>query len=223
MPTSIGIIMDGNRRWAKERGLSTEEGHRQGLEKMKDIVAWVHEAGIQEVVVYAFSTENWNRSEEEVAHLMELFEYAFNTWLNEVSEQGIRVRFIGERERPSKPLVRMMEEMERKTEANKKGTLAIAFSYGGRQEIMAAVNHALAEKKTVVTEEELRNRMWSAGLADPDLIIRTSGEQRLSNFLPWQSVYSELFFTDAYWPEFSKEEFEGILAEYASRDRRRGA
>lgn len=221
-PRSIGVIMDGNRRWARERGLSTKEGHRAGLEKIKDLVSWSRDAGVQEIILYTFSTENWNRSEEEVSYLMELFEFAFGTWLHEIAEQGVQIKFMGERSRPSARIVKMMEEMEGKTARNKKGTLVIAFSYGGRQEIVAAVNQLLAEKKTQVTEEELQEYMWSAGISDPDLIIRTSGEQRLSNFLPWQSVYAELFFTKTHWPDFSKKEFNSILEEYASRERRRG-
>ena len=221
-PVSVGIIMDGNRRWAKERGLPTMEGHRVGLQKIKEVAEWAYDAGIREVILYAFSTENWKRSPEEVAYLMDLFVSAFGEWIDDLMKQDVRVRFIGERTRVPAKVVKVMEETETRTAANSKGTLAFAFSYGGRLEILTAVNELLAEGKQLTTEEELREKMWSAGLADPDLIIRTSGEKRLSNFLTWQSVYSELFFTDTKWPAFSKEEFDSILAEFNSRERRLG-
>ncbi len=222
VPTSIGLILDGNRRWAKEQGIPSFEGHRRGYEKVKDLVDWAQEAGIKEVIVYAFSTENWNRSEEEVSYLMKLLEGAFDDWLKEIQEKGIRVRFIGERERVAPHIVARMSDMEEKTKDATNGVLAIALSYGGRDEILDAVNTLLAEGRDQVTAEELSEKMWSAGLADPDLIIRTSGEQRLSNFLTWQSAYSELFFTKTKWPAFSKEEFNSILGEYAERERRHG-
>ncbi len=221
-PTSIGVIMDGNRRWAKEQGLPTLEGHRAGLEKVKDLMDWAREAGIKEVILYAFSTENWNRAPEEVSYLMDLFEHAFTTWLKEIQKDGGRIRFIGQRARFSERMQKLMNDAEEQTKDGTTGTLAIALSYGGRAEILDAVNTLLEEGREVVTEEELREVMWSRGLADPDLIIRTSGEKRLSNFLTWQGVYSELFFTDTKWPGFSKEEFDAIITEYSSRERRHG-
>lgn len=221
-PRSIGVIMDGNRRWAKERSLPTLEGHRAGLEKVFELVGWADEAGIEEVVLYAFSTENWNRPPEEVSYLMTLFEHAFGKHVQRFVDKGTRLRFIGDRSRAGERIQRIMEEAETRTKEGEKGTLAVAFSYGGRAEILSAVNRLLAEGKHEASEEDFKDAMWSAGLLDPDLVLRTGGEQRLSNFLPWQTVYSELFFTDTQWPDFSKEEFERVLSEYAARERRHG-
>lgn len=221
-PRAIGIIMDGNRRWAKERGLPTLEGHRQGSERLRDVVRWARDVDVKEVTIYAFSTENWNRSKEEVEYLMELFEDAFKKQFSEVMNEGGRLRFIGQRERMSEKLQVLMRDAEEKSKGNENGTLIIALSYGGQAEILSAANALLAEGKEQITEEELRSRMWSAGLLDPDLIIRTGGEKRLSNFLTWQSAYSELFFTDTMWPDFSEEEFTTILTEFSARERRHG-
>lgn len=222
IPTSVGVIMDGNRRWARENGLPTMEGHRQGLDKIRELVKWAQEAGVHEVILYAFSTENWKRSLDEVSYLMDLFEFAFGKWMDELIKEEIQIRFIGDASQAPEKVRKVMKETEEKTASGTKGVLAVAFSYGGRAEILDAVNTLLAHKKEHVTEEEFKNTMWSKGLADPDLIIRTSGEKRLSNFLTWQSVYSELFFTDTKWPAFTQEEFNAILAEYASRERRHG-
>lgn len=221
-PRSVGVIMDGNRRWAKERNLPTFDGHKKGLEKLYELAEWMEGAGIEEVILYAFSTENWNRAPEEVSYLMGLFEHAFKKELSRFVEKGVRLRFIGSRERVSSHLQRIMNEAEEKTRTGEKGTLVIAFSYGGRAEIVSAVNRLLKEGKTIVDEAGFKEVMWSADLLDPDLIIRTGGEQRLSNFLPWQSVYSELFFTNTKWPDFSKEEFNRVLADFRERERRHG-
>jgi len=219
---SIGVIMDGNRRWAKERGLETLEGHKAGAEKIFDLVRWAHEAGIEEVILYAFSTENWNRTEEEVGYLMRLAEELFTKQLPKFKESGAKLRFIGDLARASERIQSIMKKAEEETKDGTKGTLVFAFSYGGRPEILAAVNKLLSEGKESVAEQEFSNALWSAGLLDPDLILRTGGERRLSNFLPWQSVYSELFFTDTKWPDLSKDEFDGVLEEYAERERRHG-
>jgi undecaprenyl diphosphate synthase len=219
---SIGVIMDGNRRWAKERGLSTMEGHAAGAEKIFQIVEWAHESGVEEVLLYTFSTENWNRAEEEVEYLMALAKKLFTEQLARFLDAGVRIRFVGDLTRASTMLQGVMREAEERTQNGEKGTVVFAFSYGGRAEIVAAVNTLLAQGKTEVNEDSFREALWSADLLDPDLILRTGGEQRLSNFLPWQSVYSELFFTDTKWPDFSKEEFSAVVAEYYERDRRHG-
>jgi len=221
-PHSIGIILDGNRRWAKLEGKTSFEGHYRGFEKVKELLDWALEAGVREVTLYAFSTENWNRSKEEVTYLMELFEKAFPDYLDKVMEKNMQLRFLGQRNKMSATLQKLMNEAEEKSKGATGGILAIAVSYGGRSEILEAVNTLLAEGYDQVTEEELREKMWSNGMSDPDLIIRTSGEQRLSNFLTWGSVYSELFFTKTFWPAFSKEEFLSILEEYRERERRHG-
>lgn len=214
--------MDGNRRWAKERGLDTLEGHRAGVEKIFELVEWAHAEHIEEVILYTFSTENWSRAEAEVGYLMRLAEKLFTEQLPKFKESSVKLRFIGGLSRASERIQSVMQKAEEETKDGKKGTLIFAFSYGGRPEILAAVNKLLQEGKEVVNEEEFSNALWSAGLLDPDLILRTGGEHRLSNFLPWQSVYSELFFTDTKWPDLSKEEFNAVLQEYQERERRHG-
>lgn len=218
---SIGIIMDGNRRYAKANSIPTLEGHRAGLEKIKEILMWTHDAGVKEIILYAFSTENWNRSEQEVTALMNLFEYAFGAWMEEIIEKDATIRFIGDRSRFTEKLQKQMQILETRTMHAAGGVVAIALSYGGRAEIVAAANQLITEG-TEITEDTLRAAMWSKGLADPDLIIRTGGEQRLSNFLLWQSAYSELFFTNTLWPDFTKEEFDSILEAFTARERRHG-
>jgi undecaprenyl diphosphate synthase len=223
MPNAIGVILDGNRRFATEQGLPTLEGHRAGFEKVKELVRWAKEFDVGTVYIYAFSTENWNRAEAEVSYLMELFAQAFSGELiDEIMQDDGRVVFLGDRSRVPPALVKEMERTEAKTRDGKGGTLAVCLSYGGRAEIVAAANKLIREGKEIQTEEEFSSALWSAGLPDPDLIIRTSGEQRLSGFLTWQSVYSELFFTATKWPAFTKEEFVSILEEYATRERRKG-
>jgi undecaprenyl diphosphate synthase len=219
---SIGIIMDGNRRWAKARGLQAIEGHKAGLEKIKKVLSWTQDAGVQEVILYVFSTENWNRGEKEVSELLLLFEYAFGVWMEDIIAKGVQIRFIGDRSRFKESLQKQMQVLEERTLDAKGGVMAIALSYGGRAEILAAANQSIHEGAHELTEKSLRAHMWSTGLADPDLIVRTGGERRLSNFLLWQTAYSELFFTDTLWPDFSKEEFESILETFAARERRYG-
>lgn len=221
MPESVAIIMDGNRRYARERGLPLMEGHRKGYGKLKDIVAWSKEAGVKEVIVYAFSTENWNRAPEEVAYLMDLLQEAVESGMKEIVKEDICIRFLGSRARLSPELVRAMDALEVSTKDKKSGTLGIALSYGGRDELVAAAE-ALRGSIEPVTEESLSNSLYTRGMRDPDLIIRTGGEMRLSNFLPWQGVYSELMFTKTKWPELSKEEYLGLLSEFGERERRRG-
>lgn len=221
-PLSVGIIMDGNRRWAKARGLSTLEGHREGYAKLKEIINWSKEAGIGYVTVYAFSTENWNRTEEEVGYLMNLFRTVIGEVTKEAKEKGIKLVYIGQRERFAEDIRTAMNESEQSTRECTALTLAVALSYGGRQEIIDAVHRIPGDKIATITEEEFSKMLWTKDIADPDLIIRTSGEERLSNFLPWQSVYSEFFFTKTLWPDFSKDEFLSIIEEYHARERRLG-
>jgi undecaprenyl diphosphate synthase len=222
-PTSIGIIMDGNRRWAKAAGVSSLEGHKAGLAKAKEIAQVAFNAGVTTLYYYAFSTENWKRAPEEVSYLLSLFESAITSEFDEFGKENIQVRFIGDLSRMPSKLASMARDLEEKTASNTRGTLVIALSYGGRSEIVHAVNKLIQEGREVVSEEELGRALWTGNLPNPELIIRTSGEERLSNFLTWQSVYSELIFTETLWPAYTKEEFEGHLAEYRERKRNFGA
>ncbi len=222
LPYSIGIIMDGNRRWAKERGLPTLEGHRKGYDKLTEVLDWCREKGIKELTVFAFSTENWNRTEEEVSYLMDLFRTMIVTVERDAVAHDTRLIFVGERSRFSSDIVAAITHAEEATAHCASFRFGIALSYGGRAEIMDAIHRIPSDRLTNITEEEFAALLWSHELRDPDLIIRTSGEQRLSGFLTWGSVYSELTFTDTYWPAFTKEEFADILADYASRGRRFG-
>lgn len=223
MPTCVGFIMDGNRRWAKERGLQSVEGHRVGHETFRSIIDCVYEHSIPHVVCYAFSTENWHRTKEEVRYLMELLQYALRTFSEDIRRDGKRINLQIIGERAQLPL--SLQEEIRVTEAlntdTPRTTVWIALAYGGRAEIITAVNCAI-EAGVPVTEETFSQLLWTRGMPDPDLIIRTSGEERLSNFLLWQSAYSELFFVRTLWPDFGEMEFKGILEQYGNRQRRKG-
>ena len=222
IPLCVGIIMDGNRRWAKAKGFSKFEGHRTGLfEILRNTVRFVRARGIKHLAVYMFSTENWNREPAEVSYLMDLFRESVKKDMKDLGEEGVRIRFAGQRERFSEDLRRAMHVAEKETMQNEDITLWCCLSYGGRAEIAAAAC-AAAASGTDVTEDSLARYLWTAEMPDPDIIIRTGGDKRLSNFLPWQSVYSELFFTDTLWPDFTKEEFDSILVEFTGRERRRG-
>ena len=216
----IGIILDGNRRWARAHGVSKLEGHRAGVETLQKMVRFARDRGIKHLVVYAFSTENWSRDTDEVSYLMGLFSETIRKEMNELGKENVRVRFAGQRARFPLDLQQAMRDIEEKTSQNDAITLWTCLSYGGRAEIAAAAIAAAA--KGTITEESLSQNMWTAEMPDPDIIIRTGGEKRLSNFLPWQSVYSELFFTETLCPDFNKEEFDAILEEFAQRERRRG-
>lgn len=221
-PQSVGIIMDGNRRWARARGLPTFEGHRLGYEKFKDVLEWMKESGIRTVYIYALSTENLKRAEEEVSYLFELFRTVIKTHLKKAAEEGVRIIFAGLREKLPLDLQTMITDFEGETANNTGYTLVVGAPYGGRAEIVTAANRAIKEGAQV-TEESFARLLWTHPAPDPDLIIRTGGEKRLSNFLPWQGTYTELFFSDTLWPDFSREEFDAILKEYGTRERRRGA
>ena len=220
----IGFIMDGNRRWARTQGLPTYEGHRRGGEVLDESIEWVRDQHIPHAVYYVFSTENWQRSEKEVAYLMDLF----REWLQKMEARAkaehIRVRIVGRREDFAEDIQAQMNELEQRSQerADAKTTIWLALSYGGRAEIVAAANEAVKQGE-VVTEESFTQLLWTADMPDPDIIVRPGGEQRLSNFMTWQSVYSELLFLDKPWPALTAADFDGILKEYESRERRRGA
>ncbi|HEY0964356.1 MAG TPA: polyprenyl diphosphate synthase [Candidatus Paceibacterota bacterium] len=220
-PVCLGFIMDGNRRWAKEQGLTTAEGHTRGMEVFLDCVRFVRDAGIPHAVFYAFSTENWNRSPEEVSHLMNIFLSLIIKMKQTAEEERVRVRFIGARKDFSPELQKEMNELEHISLAYGATTVWVALSYGGRAEIVAAVNEAVA-RGAAVDEQTFESLLWTAELPDPDMIVRTSGEKRLSNFLTWKSTYSELHFIEKHWPALTKADFEDILLQYAKRDRRKG-
>lgn len=215
LPTCIGFIMDGNRRYAAEKLLPVSAGHEAGLETFEAVVAWLQEVQIPHGVFYAFSTENWQRSDSEVEMLVMLIESALT------KNRSVRLRIIGDRTRFSEALQAKLMAAEAESQPGVVTTIWVALSYGGRAEIVAAVNKAIVAG-AVVTEDSFRNHFDSAHLPDPDLIIRTGGELRLSNFLPWQSIYSELMFTPTYWPAFTKDEFMRMLAQYGDRKRRFG-
>lgn len=224
VPRCIGIIPDGNRRWAKEKSLLKLEGHRAGYNKFKEVIKWAFEAGVKTVFFYAFSSENWSRESGEVDYLMRLLKWALANDLEELHGENIRIRVVGDREKLPNEFRSLIADAEKKTENNLKGTVAILLSYGGRGEIVAAVKRALAggADPASISEDNFKKYFWSSDLPDPDLVIRTSGEQRLSNFLTWQTAYSEFFFPRTYWPDFSKAEFDKILSEFAVRERRFG-
>lgn len=217
----IGIIMDGNRRWARAHNLPVFEGHNEGYKKLEEVVRWAREESVPHVVAYAFSTENWQRAEEEVGFLIKLFRFVLENKMQTMLAEKVRVRFVGDLARFPEDIRAGMARVEEATARDYAVTLWIAVSYGGRAEILAATN-ALITRGEVVDEVAFERALWTEGMPDPDIIIRTGGEQRLSGFLPWQSAYSELFFVNAWWPDFSQEEFHRILTEFRGRERRRG-
>jgi len=221
VPACIGIILDGNRRWAKENGLPTFEGHRRGMNNVESIAYAARDLGIQHMAVYAFSTENWSRSKEEVSYLMEIFESTIRERLSKFRDEHIAVRFIGQTERFSPSLQGAMRDVEARNPAEPRLTVWVCISYGSRAEIVQAAR-AAQETNKQISEESLGAHLWTSGMPDPDLIIRTGGEQRLSNFLLWQGAYSELFFLKTHWPAFTKADLEAVLKEYAERERRMG-
>ena len=225
MPRCIGLIMDGNRRWAKGRGLLLFEGHRAGGRKLKEVVGWSKECGIEHVIFFAFSTENWNRKLEEVTYLLGLIEEFLNSELDNFHARGGVLHCVGDTRRFPENLQKVFKNAEEKTSGNAGPHIYFALNYGGREEILTAVRNIVKEnpKPEEITEEYFSKHLQTHPMPDPDMIIRTCGEKRLSGFLPWQSVYSELFFTETLWPDFSKDEFLGMMRQYTERQRRFGA
>ena len=213
----VAIITDGNGRWASQRGLPVDDGHRAGADAVKARLRDAVDLGIKELTVYSFSTENWSRSDEEVSALMAMFAERILGETPELDEEGVRMRFLGRRDGVAPELLELMSWAEEKTAGNDTITLYVAFNYGGRAEIIDA-----ARTFSGTTEEEFRAHLYAPEMHDPDLIIRTSGEQRLSNYLMWQSAYSELHFTEVLWPDFSRADLEFALAEFDARKRRFG-
>jgi undecaprenyl diphosphate synthase len=218
---TVAIIMDGNGRWAERRGLPVAEGHRAGTKALRRTVEAAIDLGVETLIVYAFSTENWSRPEGEVEDLMEIFGETIERELPDLARQGVRARFLGRRDRAPDELRAQMEGLEDETARNDRLNLWIAFDYGGRAELLEAAR-LLVEAGEEPTEEALRAHLYAPELPDPDLLIRTSGELRISNFLLWQLAYSELVFLDVLWPDFGAAELEDALAAYAQRRRRFG-
>ena len=219
----IGIIMDGNRRWARSRGLPAILGHREGIKAVERTLIAAKELGIPCVSLYAFSTENWKRPKSEVLGLMGLLKYYLKLKLKELNKENARIRFAGNISALSEDIQEILLDSEQKTRNNDSMQLVVCLNYGGRQEILDAVNKMIGDRVSLpVTEDVFRQYLYLPDLPDPDLIIRTSGEFRLSNFWLWQGSYSEFYFTDKYWPDFGKPDLEMAIADYYRRERRYG-
>lgn len=224
----IAFIMDGNRRWAKQHNLPIAAGHRKGAETLTDIAKAAKELGVRYMTVYAFSTENWGREKEEVNTLMDLLRHYLDKGFKELKDNDARIIFIGERYMLADDIRQKMAQIEQETAQNKAVTLCVALSYGGRQEIVQAAKNIarkVADGKIEVDDinmEIFADNLYTKNIPDPDLLIRTSGEQRISNYLPWQTAYSEFYFSDTLWPDFSAGELKKIIEDYSKRERRYG-
>ena len=227
-PVHVAIIMDGNGRWAQARGLPRVAGHTEGAEAVRRTVKASKQLGVQYLTLYGFSLENWKRPAKEIAHLIGLLRLYLREEIADLNKEGVRIRFIGERSLLEPDVVSLIEMSEQKTRDNNQLHLTVALSYGSRQEITAAARKLAADVAAGeldpenVDENALETRLFTVGIPDPDLIIRTSGEQRISNFLLWQAAYTELVFTDVLWPDFSRDDLEGAIDEFGRRERRYG-
>ncbi|MFH1820397.1 MAG: polyprenyl diphosphate synthase [Candidatus Nealsonbacteria bacterium] len=217
----LGIIMDGNRRWAREKGQLVFRGHVQGLETLKKIVRHCNKKGVEKLTIFAFSTENWNRPKKEVDFLMNLIKRALNKDLKELDKENIKIRIIGQREKLPKKILLAVNNLENLTKNNTGMTLNIALSYGGRAEITSAIKSIIRKKISPdkITEQVISDNLWTSDL---DFLIRTGKEQRISNFLIWQSAYSELYFSSKHWPDFNENDLDEALHEFSLRKRRKG-
>ncbi len=228
-PRHVAIIMDGNGRWAAARGLPRTQGHRRGAQAVRRTVEAAVELGIEYLTLFGFSSENWNRPVEEVSDLMGLLRRYLQSEIAELHREGVRLRVIGDRQRLDADIVRLIEDAEGRTAGNTRINVTVALSYGGRQEITAAARRLVAEavvgrlEPDQIDEHAFASQLLTYGLPDPDLLIRTSGEQRISNFLLWQCAYSELVFVDTYWPDFGKKDLQAALSDFQNRERRYGS
>jgi len=229
LPRHVAIILDGNGRWAEKRGLPRSAGHREGAKAVKRIIEYAYDLGIRYLTFFAFSSENWSRPKEEVDELMKLYlEYLKNAE-NESNDKNVRVKIIGSRQGLSRELVEQIEKVEKNTADKDRMTLLIALNYGGRQDILQAVKKIVDDvqngllDKDSITEKDIQKRLYTEDIPDPDLMIRTSGEMRISNFLIWQCSYTEFYFTDVLWPDFREKHFRDALLEYQRRNRRFGS
>ncbi len=223
IPKHLAIIMDGNGRWASERGLPRIAGHYEGVKRAEEVVYACQELGIKFLTLYTFSTENWKRPKEEVKALFELFENYLSKKVSELREKDIRLKFIGRRNRLPKSTLKVMERTEEETKSCKSLTVILAVDYGGRDEIIRAINKLLNVGIQSITEEEFTQFLDLVGIPDPDLLIRTAGEERISNFLLWHIAYTEFYFSSVYWPDFTKEELIKALEDFSCRERKFGA
>ncbi len=229
LPKHIAVIMDGNRRWAKAKGLEVKAGHKEGGENLKRIARYANKIGIKYLTVYAFSTENWKRTKEEVGALMFLLQWYLNDLLNNEQLEGIRINVLGDITRLDTGIQKLINELMDRTKNEKGLVLNIAFNYGGRNELVEATKKIAKKVKdgeidiNDIDEELISNNIYTAGMPDPDLLIRPGGELRTSNFLPWQLTYSEFVFTDKYWPDFTEEDLDEAILEYEKRNRKFGA
>lgn len=223
LPVHLGLILDGNRRWARSQNLPTLEGHRKGYENLKTIGKAAIARGVKYVSAYVFSTENWQRSAEEVDYLMKLLTWVTKHEIKELNEANIRVVFAGSKERLHKNVLASIAKAEQKTKDNTAGTLILCLNYGGHKEIVDAVNQAIEKGESKMTESIIEQNLYAPFAPVVDLIVRTSGEQRLSNFMLWRAAYSELIFADKHWPAFDVTDLDKALREYSSRQRRFGA
>ncbi len=218
----VGFILDGNRRWAKKNGLSAKEGHKKGFDNFRKIADACLERGVSYLSVFAFSTENWNRSKEEVGFLMGFIQIVIKKYISDLQKKNIRFVWLGSSEGLDDKIVKQLKDAEKASAANSAGTVCLCFNYGGQQEISDAACKLVAEKKPI-TVESLSEKMYGGkDIPDIDLIIRTSGEQRLSNFMLWRAAYSELYFSGKYWPDFSTIDLDEALTDYENRKRRFG-
>jgi len=223
VPACIGMIMDGNRRWAHAHDVATIEGHKAGYEKLKEVVEWCKDSDVHHLVVYAFSTENWKRDDGEVQYLMDLMRMLLGEERTRMEEDGVAIHICGDLSRFPGDIQTAITSLHEDNPADASWHLWVAASYGGRAEIIAAVNTLAAQGRGPYTEDDVAAALTTKGMPDPDIIVRTGGEKRLSNFLPWQSTYAEFFFLDTQWPAFSRKEFDDILAAFAERKRNFGA
>ncbi|MGN1213061.1 MAG: polyprenyl diphosphate synthase [Christensenellales bacterium] len=223
LPRCVAFIIDGNGRWATERNMPRMYGHKAGIDAVIETIKNAQEIGLKELIFFCFSTENWNRPKQEVDGLFDLFREYLNNDTNEYSKKNIKFKMCGERKSLPQDIVKKAETLEDKTKDCDDMTVCLCINYGGRNDIVNAVNKCLKDGKKDITEEEFKHYLYTSELSDPDLIIRTSGEQRISNFLLYQMAYSELYFTKTYWPDFDKKELLKALHEFQQRNRRFGA
>ncbi|NLM10499.1 MAG: isoprenyl transferase [Clostridiaceae bacterium] len=229
IPEHVAIIVDGNGRWAEKRGLPRSAGHREGAKTVKKTIELAYDLGIRYLTFFAFSSENWSRPKEEVDELMKLYLDYLKSAENENSDRNVRVKIIGSRQGLTRELIDQIDKIEKNTINNDKMTLIIALNYGGRQDILQAVKKIVDDveagvlDKDSITEDEVRKRLYTEDIPDPDLLIRTSGEMRISNFLIWQCSYTEFYFSEVLWPDFKGKHFEEAILEYQRRNRRFGS